>query len=154
MTQLEIHTDENKERMKDYDNRIKNRFKDDSLLHDGNKLDVHDYACLLADDEDFIAEFFRVCDNIDVKETDGNFDPDSFEHYLNIKLHVDRVGEYLEFIKVTKRLKNHQVNPIEIVNCNRMSDSTVNEVEHYDASKKALSANEIAEHVFATVDEE
>ena len=41
---MELQTNENKEIMKDYYNKIKNKFKDDSLLSDGDKPPMHDWG--------------------------------------------------------------------------------------------------------------
>ena len=47
VTQSELQTEENKEIMKDYNNKIKNRFKDDSLLCDSDKPIMHDWGTCL-----------------------------------------------------------------------------------------------------------
>ena len=53
-----------------------------------------------------------------------------------------------------KRLKDHQGNPVGTANDNPMLDAHMHEVEYHDGSKQALSANAIAENMFASVDEE
>eukprot|EP00980_Cylindrotheca_fusiformis_P023568 scaffold10617_cov54-Cylindrotheca_fusiformis.AAC.1 len=67
---------------------------------------------------------------------------------------IDRGGEHPQLGKVTKRLKDHRGNPIGTAHSNPILDSRMYEVEYTDGSKQALSANVIAENMFATVDEE
>mmetsp|Transcript_26808 Transcript_26808/g.40563 ORF Transcript_26808/g.40563 Transcript_26808/m.40563 type:complete len:138 (-) Transcript_26808:449-862(-) len=59
-----------------------------------------------------------------------------------------------QFAKVTKRLKDHRGNPIGTAHDNPILDTRMYEVEYADGSKQALSANVIAENLFASVDEE
>ena len=106
---------------------------------------------LFADEEDFIAEFLRSCVNADVKEAEDDFDPDSFDRYLSMELSVDRGGEYPKFSKVTKRLKDHRVNPIGTSYDNPILDSRMHEVECHDGSKQTLSANTMTENMFANL---
>ena len=47
VTQLDLETDENKERMKDFNNKTKRRFKYDSLLSDDDKSTMHDWGTCL-----------------------------------------------------------------------------------------------------------
>eukprot|EP00546_Thalassionema_frauenfeldii_P011116 CAMPEP_0178911100 /NCGR_PEP_ID=MMETSP0786-20121207/9490_1 /TAXON_ID=186022 /ORGANISM="Thalassionema frauenfeldii, Strain CCMP 1798" /LENGTH=89 /DNA_ID=CAMNT_0020583475 /DNA_START=46 /DNA_END=312 /DNA_ORIENTATION=+ len=59
-----------------------------------------------------------------------------------------------QFAKVTKRLRDHRGNPIGTAHDNPILDTRMYEVEFFDGSKQALSANVIAENLFASVDEE
>ena len=55
---------------------------------------------------------------------------------------------------MTKRLRDNQGNPIGTSNVNPMLDTRMHEVEFLDGHKQALSANAIAENMFASVDKE
>ena len=93
-------------------------------------------------------------DNPDVAEADDSFDPDAFDQYLNMELAIDRGGEHPQFAKVTKRLRDKDGKPIGTAHDNPILDSRMYEVEFADGYKQALSANVIAENMFASVDEE
>jgi hypothetical protein len=154
VTELEKQTDATKERMKTFSEKIATKFKEGRLLLEGDKPKLEDWADLLEEDGDFAEEFNRLFDNGDVPEADDVFDPDSYDHYLNMELAIDRGAEYPEYAKVTKRLKDHRGNPIGTANNNPILDTRMYEVEFVDGHKQALSANVIAENMFASVDEE
>ena len=154
MTELEKQTDAHKERMQAFTEKIAKKFKEGRLLMDGDKPKLEDWADLLDDDDDFADEFNRLYDNADVPEADDEFDPDAFDHYLDMELAIDRGGEHPEFARVTKRLRDHRGNPIGTANNNPILDTRMYEVEFADGHKQAFSANVIAENMFATVDEE
>ena len=67
---------------------------------------------------------------------------------------IDHGREYPEYARVTKRLKDHWSNPIRTANDNPILDTHIYKVEYYNGSKQALSANVIAENMFASIDEE
>ena len=156
MTYLEQQTDANKERMKSFSSRIADKFKEGRLTVDSGEFpQLEDWEQLLEDDEDFAAEFNRLYDNLDVPEADDTFDPDSFDTYLNMELNVDQGGgEHPQFARVTKRLKDHRGNPIGTAHDNPILDTRMYEVEFADGQQQAMSANVIAENMFASVDEE
>ena len=155
VTEPEKQTDAVKERMKVFTDKIADKFKEGRLSLDGDsKPKLEDWADLLEEDEQFAEEFNRLFDNTDVPEADDEFDPDSYDHYLQMELAIDRGGEHAEFAKVTKRLKDHRGNPIGTANSNPILDTRMYEVEFADGFKQAMSANVIAENMFASVDEE
>ena len=59
-----------------------------------------------------------------------------------------------EFARVTKSLRNHNGLPIGTANQNPILDIRMYEVEYQDGQKAPLSANAIAQNMFAQVDEE
>ena len=154
VTELEKQTDATKERMKVYSDKIRDKFKEGRLSVPGDRPKLEDWADLLEDDQDFADEFNRLFDNTDVPEADDEFDPDSFDSYLNMELAIDRGGEHAEFARVTKRLKDHRGNPIGTANDNPILDTRMYEVEYIDGHKQALAANLIAQNMIASVDEE
>jgi len=66
---------------------------------------------LLEDDEEFAAEFNQVYYNLEVAETEDQFDPDSFNGNLNMELAINRGGEYPKFVRVTKKYVIGMVTP-------------------------------------------
>ena len=58
--------------------------------------------------EEFQNEFARVFENTDVKEYDDQFNPDSYDNYINMELALDRGGEQPEYARVKKRFKDKQ----------------------------------------------
>ena len=74
--------------------------------------------------------------------------------YLNMELALPRDGDGPEFARVTKRLRDNNGIPIGRAHDNPILDSRVYEVEYLDGHKASLTANAIAENIFAQVDEE
>ena len=140
--------------MNDFNTKIAAKFKEGRLHQDGDKPVLQDWEDLLEDDPDFAAEFNRLYENTDVPEADDNFDPDSFDTYLNMELAIDRGGEHPMSARVTKRLKDHEGKPIGTAHQNPIMDTRMYEVEYTNGFKQAMSANVIAENMFASVDEE
>ena len=154
VTHLEQQTEAVQQQMNIFNQKIASKFKEGRVSTDGDKPALTEWADLLDEDEDFAAEFNRLFDNTDVAEADDTFDPDSFDHYLNMELTIDRGGEHPMFARVTKRMKDHNGKPIGTAHQNPILDTRMYEVEYADGYKQALSANVIAENMFASVDEE
>mmetsp|Transcript_4573 Transcript_4573/g.7102 ORF Transcript_4573/g.7102 Transcript_4573/m.7102 type:complete len:82 (-) Transcript_4573:2530-2775(-) len=81
--------------MKEFQDKISTIFKETRLAVDGDKPDLDDWVDLLEDDKEFGYM------NPDVVEADEQFDPVSFDGYLDMELAIDRGGEYPEFARVT-----------------------------------------------------
>ena len=128
VTELEKQTDVVKDKMQAYSSKIADKFKEGRLSTDGDKPDLVEWADLLEEDAEFAEEFNRLYDNTDVAEADNQFDPDSFDHYLNMELNIDRGGDCPQFAKVTKRLKDAHGNPIGTANDNPILDTRMYEV--------------------------
>jgi hypothetical protein len=154
MTELEKSTEANKKRIIEYDAAIAARFKEERLGKTGDKPDPADWAQLIESDPDFAEEFARTFDNPEVKEADDDFDPDSYDGYINMELLLDRPGVEPEFARVTKRLKDANGLPIGKSNNNPILDTRLYEVEYQDGYKAAMSANTVAENLFAQVDDD
>ncbi|MEM7375750.1 MAG: hypothetical protein AAF587_44565 [Bacteroidota bacterium] len=154
VTHLEQQTDSFKEKCSAYTKKIADTFKEDRLSKDAKMPSISDWEDLLEEDDDFAAEFNQAFDNPDVPKEDDLFDPDTYDNYLNMELTVDRGGEYPEFARVTKHLKDHQGNPIGKSHDNFLMDTSMYEVEFADGHKQAMAANFIAQNMFASVDEE
>jgi hypothetical protein len=152
---LEKSTEANKARIASFDSAIAEQFKEERLAKNGDKPDPAAWAGIIETDPAFAEEFANTFDNPDVPEADDEFDPDSFDTYLNMGLALDRrPGVEPEFARVTKRLRDKDGNPIGKANDNPILDTRLYEVEYLDGHKAALSANAIAESLMAQVDSE
>ena len=155
VTELEKQTEANQQRIKEFNDKIMDKFKEGGLSTDEDKPKLEDWADLLEDDEDFAAEFNHLFDNPEVKEADDTFDPDCYAHYINMELTATRSGiENQQYAKVTKCLRDSQEKTIGTANDLPMLDSRIYEVEYIDGQKQAMSLNIIAENMFASVDKE
>ena len=153
VTELEKATDAAQQRMRQFNQKIQDKFKEGRLAS-GDSPQLDDWSDLFEDDPDFAEEFNRLFDNAEVPEADDVFDPDCYDNYLQMEVAIDKGGEHPEIARVTKRLKDHRGNPIGTANDNPILDTRMYEVEYADGHKQALSANVIAENMLATVDEE
>ena len=155
VTSLELQTDEQKERFKEFDAGIKLRLNEDELPLDGDKAKPEDWAAYVGYDKDFNDEFNFVVSDDGVKDADENFTPDVFDDtYLNMELALPKDGDENHFAKVTKRLRDANGLPIGVADDNPMLDTRIYEVEYLDGHKASLTANTIAQNLFAQVDKE
>lgn len=152
VTELEKQTEANQQRMAVFDKAIAAQFQEGSLVTTGGKPDLAAWSELLETDPDFAEEFAQTFDNPDVPEADAEFDPDSYDSYLNMELALERDDTTPEFAKVTKRMKDAAGDPIGTAHDNPILDTRLYEVEYLDGHKAALSANIIAENILSQVD--
>jgi len=71
-----------------------------------------------------------------------------------MELAFPRDDEGPEFARVTKRLRDANGIPIGTADDNPLIDTRIYEVEYLDGHKASLSANSIAQNLFATIDED
>ena len=97
----------------------------------------------------------RWLSNNELKEPDDDFAPDVYDMYLNMELAIPQ-GDSSEprLARVTKRLKDTNGLPIGLANANPILDTQMYEVEYLDGERMSLAANNIAESLFAQVDDE
>ena len=153
LTEPEKSTDANQTRMKAYDLKIAERFKEQRIARSEEKLDPTDWGDLFQDDPEFFEEFAKSFDNPEIKEAEEEFDPDSFDGYINMKLSITPPGTTdKQHARVVKRMKDHAGNPIGVSNANPLLDTRVYEVEYVDGHIAAMSANAIAENLLSQVD--
>ena len=100
-------------------------------------------------------EFHEVISNNELKEADETFTPDVYNTYLNMELAIPQ-GDSLEprLTRVTKQLKDANGLPIGLANKNPILDSRMYEVQYLDVEWASLAANNIAEDVFAQIDDD
>ena len=105
---------------------------------------------------DFLDECLDVVSNPEVPEVDQQFTPDVFDNqYLNMELALPHGEEATpQYAKVTKRLRDTNGNLIGTADDNPILDTRMYEVEFMDGTKQSLSANYIAENMFAQVDQD
>jgi hypothetical protein len=108
VTELEKQTEANQQRIAAYNKAIAERFQEGCLVTTGGKPDLEAWSELLETDPDFAEEFAQTFDNPDVPEADDEFDPDSYDSYLNMELALERDDTTPEFAKVTKVRQSHQ----------------------------------------------
>ena len=149
--------EETQKRTAVFDETIKLRLHDHAhTLEEDGKVEPFDWSTHRFDDDpDFQEEFNNVTSNEEVKQDDDHFTPDMYDMYLNIELALPQ-GDSLEprMARVTKRLKDVNGIPIGTANDNPLLDMRMYEVEYLDGERASLSANHIAETLFAQVDDE
>ena len=157
MTELEKQEESVVNRLKAFDEAIKLTIKDSAhILEEGGKNDPYDWSNHpFCDDPDFQEEFNEVVSNPEVADADDTFTPDTYDTYLQMELALPQ-GDSLEprLARVTKRMKDANGIPIGTAHDNPLLDTRMYEVEYVDGEKAALSANHIAENLFAQVDDE
>ena len=156
VTEPEKQSDAFRERIKKFSDKIADKFKEGRLLslEPNQKPNFDDWSDLLETAPDFVDEFNRMYDNTAVPEADDTFDPDTFDSFIGMELSVDRGDVHPMHAKVTKRLKDHCGNPIGTAHDKIMLDTRMYKVEFINGTKQAMTANLIAENMFATVNEE
>ena len=153
VTELEKSTTATKDIFDKFNSFISSKLKSIDRGYSGDKPNPKDWADLLEEDEDFREEFEKIFNNKDIPEAD-DFTPEVLEDtYLNMELVLPRDSEGPEFARVTKRLKDANGIPIGTANDNPILDSRIYEVEYADGYKASLTANAIAENLFAQVDD-
>ena len=154
VTNLEKTTTDIKEMFVKFDIEIHRRLKSEHYSYDGDKPNPESWSDLLEEDEDFATEFSNIFNDINIPEAD-DFTPEVLEDtYVNMEVALPRDSEGPEFARVTKRLRDANGIPIGTANDNPLLDTRIYEVEYLDGYKASLSANTIAENMFAQVDDE
>ena len=157
VTSLEMQATHMKERTQAFNGATKVKIKDsEHIILEGGKTQPYDWNDHPFDeDPDFTEEFHEVISNNELKEDDDSFTPDVYDSYLNMELAIPQ-GDSLEprLARVTKRLKDANGQPIGLANENPILDTRMYEVEYLDGERASLVANNIAENLFAQIDDE
>ena len=157
VTSLEMKPTHIKERTQAFDETTKVKIKEsEHIILEGSKTQPYDWNDHPFDeDPDFTEEFHEVISNNELKEADDSFTPDVYDSYLNMELAITQVDS-LEprFARVTKRLKDANGLPIGLANENPILDTRMYKVEYLDGERASLAANNIAENLFAQIDDE
>ena len=153
VTNLELEEKETVDIFADFDKTLNERLKHDDGKYDREKPSLEHWADMASDPE-FVEEFQKVYDNPEIPEAD-NFSPEMLEDtYLNMELAMHCGDDGPEFARITKQLRDANGIPIGTSNDNPLLDTRVYEVEYLDGYKASLSANEIAQNLFAQVDKD
>ena len=157
VTRLEMGEEDTQKRTGAFDETIKLRLCDHAhTLEEDGKVEPLDWSTHpYGDDPDFQEEFNSVTSNEEIKDDVNNFTPDTYDTYLNMELALPQ-GDSLQprMARVTKRLKDANGTPIGTTDDNPLLDMRMYEVEYLDGERASLSANHIAENLFAQVDDE
>ena len=154
VTELEMQLLEYKELFVKFDVEIHKRLRTKDRGYEGSKPSPQDWADLLEEDEDFAEEFKKSFNNMEIPEAD-EFTPEVLEDtYVNMEIALPRESDGPEFARVVKRRRDNHGMPIGVQNKNPILDTRIYDVEYIDGHKAALSANIIAQNMFAQVDEE
>ena len=152
ITNLELQEETNKKKMTTFDDAVKGYLRDYShVLNDGSKSEPYDWSTHPFDDDpDFQEEFDNAINNPEIKEADELFTPDTYDQYLQMELALPQ-GDSSEpqMARVMKRLKDSNGIPIGTADQNPLLDTRMYEVEFVDGEKASLTANYIAENLFA-----
>ena len=140
---LELQMESIRNVFKEYDEKIAEKL-DHHLQYAGDKPDPNDWADLMTDDPDFIAEFDRIYNNDDIPQVDDHTPEVMDDTYVNMEIALPRDGDGPQFARVTKRLRDANGIPIGTANNNPILDTRLFEVEYLDGYKASLSANTIA----------
>ena len=156
VTHLELQTETVRDTFKEFDDRIRKKFKMANRGYDGSKPNPEDWADLFDNDPLFDEEFRKVYNNMDIPEADDvEFTPETMnDTYLNMEVALPKDGSGPEMARVTKRLRDRNGIPIGVAHENPLLDTRVYEVEYLDGKTASLSAKAIAENLFSQVDEE
>jgi hypothetical protein len=155
-TNLELQTDDVKDTFKAYDVELTRRIGSNDFPMEGDKPDPEQWADLRETDEDFREEFFKVYQDeglLDAKDDEpspGIAD----EQLLMMELALPRHGEDPQLARVKRRKTDHNGAAIGIAHTNPILDTRVFEVEFLDGETAAMTANGIAENLFAQVDQD
>ena len=155
-TNLEMQTDDVKAIFTAYDVEIARRLGTADFPVEGDKPDPELWADLKETDEDFREEFFKVYQDsdlpnaVDDEPTPGIADTE----LLRMELALPRDGDGPELARVKRRKTDRDGKPIGRANKNPILDTRVFEVEFLDGHTAAMTANAIAENLFAQVDQE
>ena len=109
---------------------------------------------MAGEDDVFHEEFARVITNGDIPKADDEFDPEIFDNYVNMEISLDQQSDGPEFARVTKRLKEKEGRSIDIASDNPILDTRMYKVEYADGHKAVMTANNIANNLFAQVDQD
>ena len=154
VTELEKSTADVKETFDQFNKNIVDKFKISDRGYLGDKPNPEDWTDLLEDDEDFKEEFNKIFSDENIPQADSSTPEVMDDTYLNMELALPRDSDGPEFARVTKRLRDANGIPIGTANENPILDTRIYEVEYMDGHRASLSANTIAENMFAQVDDE
>lgn len=159
VTVLELQTERVKDIFDSYDSEIKRRIGEDDFPLGSDKVDPELWADLKAHDEDFRQEFFRIYQDENIPEADQTSGEEPSpgildSQYIRMELALPRGDDGPSLARVKRRKLDANGVPIGRAHTNPILDTRVFEVEFLDGHIAAMTANAIAENLFAQVDSE
>ena len=164
MTNDEKATDEMKQRMYEYEQRLRVLFEAKTADLTLTLRNMDSRYIIDPEDEDplFYEDFMRVIDSNDVKHADVSCANDNAmntevtsDPYVGMEMAMARGSEgEVVHATVRKRVRDEDGQPVGVAHNNPMLDSRKYEVEYIDGYVEELTANLIAENLMAQVDGE
>jgi hypothetical protein len=158
VTNLERQQDHIKEQCKAFDNGISDKLKDEHhvIAPDDTYKYLEPSTEELEADQDYINEMGKAINDKSIPHDEPTEStPDSYDNYLNMEVNLPCGDENeMQRGRVTKRMKDNDGNPIGVSHANPLFDTRMYEVEWLDGHKEQLTANIIAENLFAQVVQE
>ena len=149
VTNLEKQTDAFKSTMNDFQKQLERKWDVASATFtapdDSNLLSLDD------EDKSFLDEFNRVIDSKDIPNAE---DLSARDPYINMELGFNREEDGYRYAKVKRRAIDKDGKPIGVANSNPLLDSRQYDVEYIDGKLETMTANIIAENLFAQVDDD
>lgn len=160
VTNLELMTDEVKKQINELDDGIQKRLADERhVIQPNAKEQPADWrGHNLELDEDYIEEFHRKVSNTGIPEADEQQQIEETHlggDYIGMEVALPTGSESEpQLARVTKRIRGDDGLPIGRAHNNPLLDSRMFEVEYLDGQKRAITANQIADNLFAQIDDE
>ena len=109
---------------------------------------------MLEDDEELWEELDQIYQDKEIPVAENVFTPEIMDNnYMNMEVALPWNTEGPDFARVTKRLKDANGLTIGTSNENPILDTRMYEVEYIDGNKATLTADTIAQSMFAQVKE-
>jgi hypothetical protein len=156
VTNDEKNTDEMRDRMRRYDEKLVFETQSADLARDLRNVDSSKVIDAHNEDPNFYAKFTRVISDAALRpmDDDANIDVTS-DQYVGLKLALSSGGDGETLLaRVNERVRDEEGNPVGNANDNPLLDSRKYEFKYADRHVKELTANIIAENIIAQVDEE
>jgi Reverse transcriptase (RNA-dependent DNA polymerase) len=158
VTNLERQQDTIISRCKAFDENISTQLKDEKhiVALDESYKSLEPTKEELELDQDYIDEMSKAINDTTIPHADPKESTaDAYDSYLNMEVNLPRGdGAAMQRGRVTKRMKDNDGQPIGVAHQNPLLDTRVYEVEWLDGHREQLTANVVAENLFAQVDQE
>ena len=160
VTNLEMKTSEVQAQMKSLDAGIEERLSDEKhVIQSDAKEQPTDWRGYNLDfDEAYIEEFHRVVSDDTIPEADEQQQHEIAQHgdnYIGMEVALPSGSENgPQLARVKKRLRDEDGKPIGKPNSNPLLDTRMYEIEYLDGQRRAITANQIADNLFAQIDDE
>jgi len=156
MLTIDQETDENKERLKEFTDKIKHKFDASStiLIKITTLFNPHHLIDIDQEDSEFVEKYNKLISDESIKQVE-EVTSDSYDPYLRMEISLPRGGDTTPIAAhVKRRATTTNDQPIGTAHANPLIDTRQYEVEFVDGYSEALSVNILAENLIAQVDQE